>query len=72
MVAFNNQGNTHLAQGRLDQARNVYEQALAIAERLATAEVTNTDWHRELSISYIKFGEVAEAAGRLTGLKTNP
>jgi predicted negative regulator of RcsB-dependent stress response len=65
MSASNNQGNTLLAQGKLDAARKAYEQAQAIAERLAKADSTNTEWQRDLSVSYNKLGNVEVAAGKL-------
>lgn len=64
--AFSNQGDTHLEQGRLDAARKAYEQSLAIRERLAKADATNTGWQRDLSVSYIKLGELSAVAGRST------
>jgi tetratricopeptide (TPR) repeat protein len=44
-----------------------YRAGLAIAERLAAADPTNTEWQRDLSISRSKLGDVAVAAGDLAG-----
>ncbi len=65
MSAANNQGDTLLAQGKLDAARQTYGQALAIAERLAQADPSNTQWQRDLSVSHEKLGDVEVAAGKL-------
>ena len=50
-ASYNNQGNTWLAQGKLDAARKAYEQSLAIAERLAKADPSNSGWQRDLVVS---------------------
>ena len=42
-----------------------YQAALAIAERLAAADPTNTEWQRDLSVSHNKLGDLAVAAGDL-------
>ena len=47
-----------MAAGKLAVARQAYAQALAIAERLAQADPSNTQWQRDLSVSYWKLGEV--------------
>jgi hypothetical protein len=38
--------------------------------RLAAADPANTDWQRELSVSHIKLGDVARAAGDLAAART--
>ena len=64
-ASYNNQGDTLLAQGKLDAARKAYEQGLAISERLAKADPSNSGWQRDLSVSYDRLGDVETAAGKL-------
>jgi tetratricopeptide (TPR) repeat protein len=52
-------------QGKLDEALKAYRDSLAIRERLAAADRSNTQWQRDLSISYEKVGEVLVAQGKL-------
>jgi tetratricopeptide (TPR) repeat protein len=54
-----------VAQGGLDEALNAYRNDLAISERLAAADPSNTEWQRDLSISYEKVGDVLVAEGKL-------
>src|SRR6202022_2128529 len=54
-------GNTYLTLGDLDEALKAYGDGLAIAERLAAADRSNTQWQRDLSVSYSKVGEVLVA-----------
>ena len=51
-----------MAQGKLPQA---YRDSLAIAKTLAAGEPGNTQWQRDLSISYDQLGDVAMAQGKL-------
>jgi tetratricopeptide (TPR) repeat protein len=44
-----------------------YRAGLAIRERLAAADPTNTEWQRDLSVSRNHLGAVAAAAGDLAG-----
>ena len=53
------------AQGKLDEALKAYRDSLAIRERLAAADRSNTEWQRDLSISYEKVGDVLKAQGKL-------
>jgi tetratricopeptide (TPR) repeat protein len=53
------------AQGNLDEARQAYGDALAIRERLTTTDPSNTQWQRDLSVSYNKVGDVLVAQGKL-------
>jgi tetratricopeptide (TPR) repeat protein len=60
-----------VAQGKLDEALKTYRDSLAIRERLAAADRSNTEWQRGLSISYEKVGEVLVAQNKLDdALKT--
>jgi tetratricopeptide (TPR) repeat protein len=51
--------------GKLDDARGFYDQALALAKALAAKDPSNTDWQRDLSVSFNKLGDVAVSAGKL-------
>ena len=54
-----------VAQGKLDEALKAYRDSLAIRERLAAADRSNTQWQRDLSVSYDKVGDVLVAQGKL-------
>ena len=43
----------------------LYQQGLAISERLAEQDKTNAGWQRDLSVSYEKVGDVLVAQGKL-------
>ena len=45
------------------EAARLYQQALAIRERLARADPTNTGFQRDLSVSYNKLGDLARGSG---------
>jgi len=62
------------AQGDLAGALQEYRASLAIVERLASSDPSNTGWQRDLSLSYntVRYvleaqGDVLEAQGDLTG-----
>jgi len=44
-------------QGKLEEALKIYRDGLAIRERLAAADRSNTEWQRDLSISYEGWGK---------------
>jgi hypothetical protein len=52
-----------VAQGKLDEALKAYRDSLAIAERLAAADRSNTQWQRDLYVSNGKVGDVLVAQG---------
>jgi tetratricopeptide (TPR) repeat protein len=54
-----------LAEGRLQDALAVYQQGLAIAKRSAEQDRSNSNWQRQLSVSYERVGEVLVAQGNL-------
>jgi tetratricopeptide (TPR) repeat protein len=64
-VAFNNQGDIFLAQGNLQSALQAYQNGLAIAQKLAAADPSNTTWQRDLSVSFEKVGNVFQDQGQL-------
>ena len=53
------------ARGKLEEALKAYRNGRAIAERLAAADRSNTQCHRDLSVSYGKVGDVLKALGKL-------
>jgi tetratricopeptide (TPR) repeat protein len=54
-----------VVQGKLDEALKAYRDGLAIFERLAAADRSNTQWQRDLSVSYNNVGDVLVAQGKL-------
>jgi hypothetical protein len=58
-------GNTYLTLGDLEHAFQAYRDGLTIRERLAGADRSNTQWQRDLSVSYTKVGDVLVAQGKL-------
>jgi hypothetical protein len=44
----------------LDDATQAYRDSLAIAKKLAAGDPSNTQWQRDLSVSYWKFADLAE------------
>ena len=65
-MSYNKVGDVLVAQGKLDEALKSYRDSLAIGERLAKADPSNTGWQRDLSVSYNKVGDVLVAQGNLT------
>src|SRR5260370_15863709 len=55
-----------VAQGKLQDALDAYQQGLAIAKRLAEQDKSNADWQRNLSLSYEKDGNSLRLQARLT------
>ena len=53
------------AQGDLPAALSSYKQGLETAEKLAARDPANTNWQRDLSVSYNKIGDVQSAQGDL-------
>src|SRR4029453_16397794 len=54
-------GDLFFNRGNLESALTSYQIALAILERLAARDPANTEWQRDLSISYNKIGDVQRA-----------
>ncbi len=65
MVADIRIGDVLVAQGKLDEALARYRDGLAVCERLAAADPANTEWQRDLSVSFNKIGDVLRAQGKL-------
>lgn len=60
-TTYRKQGEAAAATGELDTARNAYEDSLRIATQLATSNPSNTEWQLDLSIIYVKLGDVMAA-----------
>ena len=54
-----------MAQGDLAEAQEAYGEGLEIAKRLAESDPSNSQWQRDLSVSYDRLGDVAVAQGDL-------
>src|SRR5215831_5607918 len=54
---LNQFGDTYFTLGDLEQALKAYRDSLSIRERLTAANHNNTEWQRDLSISYVKVGD---------------
>jgi tetratricopeptide (TPR) repeat protein len=64
-VAQEEEGNVLAAQGNLTEALHLYQESLAIRERLTAADPNKTGWQRDLSVSFNKLGDVLEEQGDL-------
>ena len=64
-MSYDKVGDVLVAQGKLDEALKAYRDGLAIGERLAAADRSNSGWQRDLSVSYNKVGDVLVAQGKL-------
>ena len=53
------------AQGKRGEALEAYEQYMAISKRLVEQDKSNSDWQRELSVSYNRVGGALVAQGKL-------
>jgi tetratricopeptide (TPR) repeat protein len=61
-------GDVLMAQGKLEEALRAYRDSLAIRERLAAADRSNTEWqhnlavsHGKLALAYERLGQIAQA-----------
>ena len=54
-----------MAQGKLEDALDAYQQDFAIAKRLAEQDNSNSGWQRDLSVSYEKVADILMAQGML-------
>src|SRR5262249_6057480 len=64
-VMLNEFGDTYLSLGDVEQALKAYRDGIAIMERLAAADRSNTEWQSDLSISHNRVGAVLVAQGKL-------
>ena len=58
-------GDVLVAQGNLDEALKSYRDSLAIVERLAASDRSNSGWQRDLTVSHNRVGDVLVAQGKL-------
>jgi hypothetical protein len=58
VVSYDRIGDVHSAQGDLSSALSSYKKALKIEEQLGARNPANTDWQRDLSVSYNKIGDM--------------
>jgi tetratricopeptide (TPR) repeat protein len=58
-------GDTYLTLGDLAQALDAYRDGLAIRQRLAAADRSNTQWQRDLLVPHQKVGDVLVEQGKL-------
>jgi tetratricopeptide (TPR) repeat protein len=60
-------GDVQGARGNLDAALQVYRESLAIREKLAAQDRSNSEWQRDLSVSFERIGDVQSVRGDLNG-----
>jgi tetratricopeptide (TPR) repeat protein len=58
-------GDVLQTKGRLDEALAAFREALAISQRLASTDSSNTDWQRDLADAHDRVGVIFQAQGRL-------
>ena len=58
MVSQGVLGDMRLRRGALEQAQEAYGVALTLAQRLVSNERDNTEWQRDLSVSYEKVADI--------------
>ena len=63
-VSHNRIGEVLAATGKPAEALDAFRQRLAIAERLAGADLDDPQSQRELAVAYGKLGDALAAAGR--------
>ena len=68
-AALVQRGDLALSHDDLPQARNLYDEARVIAERLAQADPSNSEWQRDLSVSYYLVAAVARDQGNLANAR---
>ena len=56
-------GDVQSARGNLEAALQAYQDGLAIREKLAAQDPSNTGWQRDLSVSFERIGDVQSARG---------
>jgi tetratricopeptide (TPR) repeat protein len=62
---LSNLGSVLETQGKLQEAMDTYQRALAIVKRLADREGSNANWQRDLAVSYAHVGGVLKGQGKL-------
>ena len=62
---LNNHGDLSLSKGDVDGALKSHREALAIAEREATAEPSNSRWQRDLIVTHGRIGDAFQMQNKL-------
>src|SRR5262245_25734555 len=62
---LNEFGQTYQTLGDLEQALNVYQEGLVIAERLVASEPANLKWQHDLWVSHTRVGDALVEQGKL-------
>ncbi|MCK6411661.1 MAG: hypothetical protein L6Q55_04460 [Azonexus sp.] len=58
MISQGTLGDMRLRRGRIEQAREAYTVALSVAQELVSKEPDNSEWQRDLSVSYDKVADI--------------
>src|ERR1700738_216010 len=66
---LSNLGDVLVAQGKLQEALEVYQQSLAIFKRLAEQDKTNSGWQRDLIVSLYKVATPWRRSEVMTGFE---
>lgn len=70
-MSYQRIGDVLVAQGKLPEALDVYQQSLEIEQKLTSArqmadqDKSKAGWQRDLSVSYVKVGDVLTTQGKL-------
>ena len=64
-MSYSEVGDVLVKQGKLEEALKAYRDGLAIMERLAAADRSNTLWQRNLAVSYTKLASVHPRLGNV-------
>lgn len=62
-VNYNRMGNTWIRLGDSAKARDAYQKARSINERLAAADPANSQWQDDLAVSHVNIGDMLAAQG---------
>jgi tetratricopeptide (TPR) repeat protein len=65
MAADHGLGDVRVARGDLSGAAAAYEAGLAAAKQRAAQDPSNTEWRRDLSVTFDRIGDVQRARGNL-------
>ena len=68
MVSQGVLGDMRLRRGALEQAQEAYGVALTLAQRLVSNERDNTEWQRDLSVSYDKVADILRRSDPVAAL----
>ena len=63
-VSYNKLGDVAIAQGDLEAAARAYRDGLAIRSKLADSDPRNSEWQRDLYVSYWLLADLAEQSNQ--------